>query len=317
VSAGGPPNPYAPSEALAHDVAAEAKERRPRKPSRVLATVATFLANPLIGAGFHLLGKTRRFAAWITAGLLVTAVFVVAVRTRQPQLCVAAMAATWLATIAATVATALTRSERGTTGWRAWLVALALIIAGKGGGLAVRHWLAAPFNIPSGSMMPTLLVGDQMYVKMGSAGVGRGDVIVFNAPQPPGQAYIKRVMAVGGDTIEVKHGAVSVNGAELEQIEAIKDCDVPEVAACTLATEHNGDHEYMVMFTGHIAPDLPRTTVPPDHVFVMGDNRDNSHDSRAWGSLPVDQIKGIVTLTWWSYDAKTGVRWSRVGHGVQ
>jgi signal peptidase I len=66
----------------------------------------------------------------------------------------------------------------------------------------------------------------------------------------------------------------------------------------------------------HPAMDHPRTVIPPDSVFVLGDNRDNSYDSRRWGTVPVDAIKGKATVLWWS-SGKTGIRWSRIGRGIE
>jgi signal peptidase I len=319
VTAKEPPNPYAPSDALNHDVAAEvkAKAQRPRTPSRLLAVVTTLFAFPFLGAGFVILGRRRRFHAWVTAGALLFVTAIVAARLPVPRLCVAAFAGAYLAALLAVIHTAATTPTDGLTGTRAWLVALGLILGAKAIGLVVKHTLVEAFQIPSGSMMPTLRVDDQMFVKKGRAGIGRGDVVVFRAPPDPDHEYIKRVMAIGGDTIAIRQGIVSVNGLPLEQIELESDCEVPESPGCVLAREANAGHAYAVMFTGHTAADLPSTVVPPDHVFVVGDNRDNSHDSRAWGSLPVDHIKGVVTLTYWSNDPKSGIRWSRVGRGVE
>jgi signal peptidase I len=229
--------------------------------------------------------------------------------------------------LAALADTILARPGEARPGKRVWPFVIALIVAAQGSAQAVKHWLVEAFQIPAGSMVPALLVGDHIFVKKGHADVARGDVVVFEFPLDRRIDYVKRVVAIGGDTVEVKNGVPSINGVELahEPIDApcsLKDDDPrftdPMTEPCTLVRETNAGHAYTIMLvSSRGAADHPRTVVPHDHVFVMGDNRDNSFDSRKWGFVPVDYIKGKPSLVWYTKDPRTGVRWSRIGHIVE
>jgi signal peptidase I len=126
---------------------------------------------------------------------------------------------------------------------------------------------------------------------------------------------------MGGDTVEVRSGVVSVTGAEIPPAEVKNDpnpcpTEIGE-PGCWFARETSGARTYTIMFDEHPAQDHPRTVIPPGEVFVLGDNRNNSYDSRRWGTVPVDHIKGVVTMTWWSRGlGVTDVRWSRVGSAI-
>jgi signal peptidase I len=308
-----PINPYAPSAALAHEDGNEAR----RKPSRLGAIVLSLLAYPLPGAGFYVLGRQRRLAVWMAIGVSLWALMVIAVRTRHPMLCVFAIAGTLLAVLWSLADTAFARAGEARGAARAWLVAIAIIVGSRGAALAGKHWLVEGFQMPSGSMVPTLLVGDQMFVKKGHD-VARGDVVVFEFPMDRSTDYVKRVVAIGGDTIEVTRGVVSINGAALEQTPLESECpEQEEPGWCQLARETNAGRSYTIMrMPGRPAADFPSTTVPEGQLFVMGDNRENSYDSRRWGPVPLDHIKGKATVIYLSKDAKAGVRLSRVGSGV-
>jgi signal peptidase I len=324
-----PPNPYtAPTSALADGTApaAEAPQAVPAKPSRFLATLTSFFAYPLVGAGFLILGHRRRLVAWLTVGVVLFASLIIGVRAPVPRLCVAGIVGATLAALVAVIHTAVTRPGNGFLGGRAWLAALALVLGAKGTGLVVRYAVVEAFQMPSGSMIPNLLVGDHMFVRKGLGGVTRGAPIVFKFPMDRSTDYIKRIVAMGGDTVEVREGVVLVNGEPLAHTPIEGACPVvdrraegggDEPMACKLVRETNGGRSYTIVFEeGRSAADFPRTTVPTDAVFVLGDNRDNSADSRRWGTVPVDDIKGVPTVIWWSKDNGT-VRWSRIGHGIE
>jgi signal peptidase I len=202
--------------------------------------------------------------------------------------------------------------------YREWSEAIivAVILA-----LIIRTFLVQAFKIPSGSMEDTLLIGDHLLVNKFIYGIQnplsgerylsirdpqRGDVIVFEFPLDKNESYfnrrdfIKRVIGTPGDTIEVRNKKVYVNG-ELYDIpqEVHKESGV-------LAPQY-GPRDNM-------AP----VTVPPGHYFAMGDNRDRSFDSRFWGFVPEENIKGLAFIKYWSWNSDTSLpRWGRIGRLIE
>ena len=189
--------------------------------------------------------------------------------------------------------------------------------------LLLRAFVVEAFQIPSGSMIPTLEIGDHIFVAKFSYGVGipftntkilelkqpvRGDVIVFKYPVDPSVDYIKRVVGLPGDRIELKRNELFVNGqpvprekvGEYEYSEGTSG--FPEGYQCELWEETLGKARHQKIqcpskpTPGFYGP----TVVPPGHVFVMGDNRDNSSDSRVWGFVPHENITGRALIVWWS-----------------
>ena len=190
--------------------------------------------------------------------------------------------------------------------------------------LLLRAFVVEAFQIPSGSMIPTLEVGDHIFVSKFAYGLSvpftntkilrykqpeRGDVIVFKYPIDPGTDYIKRVMGLPGDAIEVRQDDVYINGHPVPRRH------VPEARSCSDAlpgTTFVDDHpcelwietvdgkSHQTMQEPRRGTDYAKTVVPPGHVFVMGDNRDNSSDSRVWGTVQYDYIKGKALIVWWS-----------------
>lgn len=185
-------------------------------------------------------------------------------------------------------------------------IVIALILA-----LFIRTFVVQAFKIPSGSMIPTLLIGDHLLVNKfiygiknpftGSTWISLGtpeqeDIIVFKYPENPDQDFIKRVIGVGGDRIEIKNKKVFVNG-KLIDIEGAVNLDPQIVRGKTPPRDNYGP-----------------VTVPENHLFVMGDNRDNSHDSRFWGFVNTREVKGKAFIIYWSWNKeKFAVRWSRLG----
>ena len=216
--------------------------------------------------------------------------------------------------------------------------------------LFIRTFIFEPFRIPSGSMIPTLLIGDFVVVNKSAYGVWvphtglevpfmdyyawivgrtevvdfgdpeRGDIIVFRYPRDERITFIKRVVAIGGDTISVKRNHISLNGEAMptEYISKFKamnkHCDLTNQKLYQ-ETLPGMTHSFLTdQVTGGLS-EMGEITVPEGHVFVMGDNRDNSEDSRAWKFVRFDQIKGKAHFVWWSYNAcgdGAGVRSDRL-----
>lgn len=204
--------------------------------------------------------------------------------------------------------------------------------------LILRSFVAEPFRIPSSSMMPTLLIGDFILVNKFSYGlrlpitnqkfVGlgepeRGDVVVFRPPHHPDQDWIKRVVGVPGDTIAYHDHVVSVNGKPVQYRKVgryVGKGRGTDMTGATLSSELLPGRTHPVLWR----EDVPfmmqgdgEWVVPQDSYFVMGDNRDNSEDSRFWGLLPESNLRGKAFLVWMNWDGEAGgVDFSRLGRQI-
>lgn len=213
--------------------------------------------------------------------------------------------------------------------------------------LLIRTFIVQPFKIPSGSMIPTLLIGDQLLVNKFTYGtkipftdklifplteIDNGDVIVFKFPEDrdsrvgsSGVHYIKRVIGTPGDKIDIRNRQVYINDEPLKQqyignYEYLDD-NIPRVADMYLQFFSSETESKVIyrkgsesMSTGYT--DFP-VTVPEGSLFVMGDNRDNSYDSRFWGFVPVENVSGKAFLIHWSWDFTnpnlfSKIRWERI-----
>lgn len=200
--------------------------------------------------------------------------------------------------------------------------------------LVIRSFIAEPFRIPSESMLPTLHVGDFILVNKFSYGVRlpvintkilntgtpeRGDVMVFRYPEQPEIDYIKRVIGLPGDKIGYFNKTLYINGQEIKQELA----DKPASLAGIVAPRVELKQEFLTFNAHDILLDPQRQsregemTVPEGHYFVMGDNRDNSNDSRVWGTVPEENLVGKAFFIWMSWDwDQGGLVWSRVGNSI-
>ena len=198
----------------------------------------------------------------------------------------------------------------------------------------LRSFLVEPFKIPSGSMIPTLLVGDFILVNKYAYGIRlpivnvkiievgapqRGDVMVFRYPEDPSLDYIKRVVGLPGDRVEVRNKRITINGTEIparpdgEYLHKDRMYYTPKFAE-TLGTV---EHAILIEpeappFVSHVTPfpfqdrclynnEGVSCEVPPGHYFMMGDNRDASSDSRVWGFVPEANIVGRAFLIWFNF----------------
>ncbi|HUF73098.1 MAG TPA: signal peptidase I [Gammaproteobacteria bacterium] len=200
--------------------------------------------------------------------------------------------------------------------------------------LLLRSFLFEPFRIPSASMMPTLLTGDFIFVNKFAYGLrlpvlntkvveigepARGDVVVFRLPSDPSVNYIKRVVGLPGDVVEydARQERVTING-ELVEIEPMGP--YPDETRYQLGREVLGEHEHEVLLTGNRFGTGGVYRVPEEHYFMMGDNRDNSQDSRfdIVGFVPEENLVGRASRVWMSWRAPSegGPRWNRIGMAI-
>ena len=214
--------------------------------------------------------------------------------------------------------------------------------------LLLRGFGVEPFRIPSGSMMPSLLVGDFILVNKSSYGFRlpvthhkitsgekprRGDVVVFRYPQDESQDYIKRVIGLPGDQISYYNRRLTINGealniadddvyqglGDLNGMQKASGCDRAG-AGCQVFVESNDDVDYTVMTNPGTAYGINgEVTVPEGHFFVMGDNRDHSNDSRIWGYVPEAKLVGKAVMVWMHWDWRengSGLNLSRAGQRI-
>ncbi len=217
-------------------------------------------------------------------------------------------------------------------------IVIAVILA-----LFVRTFVLQAFKIPTGSMENNLLIGDHLLVNKFVFGptaaplerallpigeIRRGDVLVFKYPVEPDRDFIKRVVGLPGETLQMKEKKIYING---------KPLDEPYVH---FLEPPGGVSELAEVTSSDVRENYGPVTVPPDQYFMMGDNRDNSADSRYWGFMPRDYVKGRALLIYWSYESDredyedesasatvkglasvfmhffTKTRWDRIGHVI-
>ena len=189
-------------------------------------------------------------------------------------------------------------------------IVIAVILA-----LFIRTFVVQAFKIPSGSMKDTLLIGDHILVNKFTYGIKapflkktivpindpqRGDIIVFEFPEDPSKDFIKRVIGIPGDVVEIRDKKLFVNGAHV--------------------TNNHGIYKDSRIYAARVQPrdNLGPITVPEGKLFVMGDNRDFSYDSRFWGFVDLIAVKGKAFIIYWSWDKERfGVRWARLGNFLE
>jgi len=191
--------------------------------------------------------------------------------------------------------------------------------------LFIRTFIVQAFKIPSGSMKETLQIGDHILVNKFIYGIKlpfvmttvipikdpqKGDIVVFKFPEDPKKDFIKRAVAVAGDTIEIIDKQVFVNGIRQEHPYAeFKEQTI--IPPCT-------DMQKSMGFDRCNKDNYGPVTVPEGKLFVMGDNRDHSYDSRFWGFVDLKVLKGKAFMIYWSWDSDdTAVRWRRIGNIIR
>ena len=188
-----------------------------------------------------------------------------------------------------------------------WYVYALLLLMGTGSLLSyainVRDQLIQAFRIPGASMYPTISPSDRLIAVKNAyrdSDPQRGDLVLFANPNDRREVWIKRVIALGGDTVAVKEGNLYVNGAKLS-LESIGAGAVSGSTGQIFEEDNNGTKYRTFISQGHLAPDLPEITVPKHTCFVMGDNRNESRDSRDFGPIPITGILGKFHYRYWPF----------------
>jgi signal peptidase I len=195
-------------------------------------------------------------------------------------------------------------------------IVIAVILA-----LFIRTFVVQAFKIPTGSMEENLLIGDHLLVNKFVYGpaataaeravlpfdaIRRGDIVVFKYPEDPGRDFIKRVIGLPGETLEVREKRVYIDGQPIDE-------PYTHFLAPPAGFGAGGE-----VTPSDVRERYGPVTVPAGHFFVMGDNRDNSQDSRYWGFLPREYVKGRALVIYWSFEAGQGpnplssIRWGRL-----
>ena len=193
----------------------------------------------------------------------------------------------------------------------------------------VRSFLIEPFRIPSGSLEPTMLVGDFLVVNKFAYGIRlpvwekkiigisepkHGDIVVFRWPPDPKFDFIKRVIGIPGDRVSYHHKILSINGKQAPQAFIRYTIDESSAQPVAEYQENLDSITHKIYRRSDVAGNDFEITVPPNQYFVMGDNRDDSADSRYWGFVDDKYLRGKAILTWLSWNAKEWtIRWDRIG----
>jgi len=287
--------------------------RKDRKP-----WIAGILALSLPGLGHWYLGRLALSISWFfTVEILITAAtLLLRSPLLPPVIGLGAFVIPFVAIVlSARAAVRLSRQVRATYEvglWNKWYVYLLVLAIGatlQSLFSDARHeYIAKAYRIPSPAMVPTLLIGDHVFVdkliyRLGTA-PRNGDIIVFRFPEDERKDFIKRVVALPGDSVEVRNKQLIVNGEQINDVGYTQRIDPNMIEASVNPRDNFGP-----------------VTVPDHAYFVLGDNRDQSLDSRFWGYVSADKIRGKVMFIYWSWKG-TGawnewIRWDRIGQRIE
>jgi len=225
----------------------------------------------------------------------------------------------------------LSKTKKKEGGWlQSVLIAIALA-------LGIRHFLVQAYKIPSGSMIPTLLIGDQLIADKFSFGIrlpfsdhhlvefgapGPGDVVVFRFPEDPTKDFIKRTIGTPGDRIRIENGVLIINDTPVPRTYIDEQLYRSHGHRQSVKRFHEtlGRHTYTVQYSAapsHLMWNMEEIQLNDHEIFVMGDNRDHSNDSRFWGTVDLDLLEADPLFIHFSWDSETNsIRWGRFGIGL-
>lgn len=190
---------------------------------------------------------------------------------------------------------------------------LFMLVAGM-----VRRFFLEPYLVPAGSMIPTLWPGDRFYADKRQQTLHRGDIVVFLNPKDPQITFVKRVVALPGDLVEITESGIRVNATLLARqgepcSENMLPADLVGKYVCHKETLDGRTYEVIQDPSGKEKNTFPETKIPEGQIFVLGDHRDNSYDSRFIGTIPLENVVGKPLQIWLSFDPEEGIRAERIG----
>ena len=309
-------------------------ERAPaseKKPSRHIALLLG-LFGPW-GTGQFYLGQTKRAVLWLVARAAFVTLGAYGLHWCGGRVgyglafgvFLAGVVGSWLGSLGDVylVPAVRLRRARGFKVFAYWVVGVVFTVAVH---LPIRAFVLEAFKVPSISMLPALVAGDHIMadkVALNSRKPKRGEAIIFKSPEQPEQDFVKRVIAVAGDTLEVKHGHPWLNGWEVPHC-LVGEATMPDSeghdSSGELHVEFLDGEAYLTFFDEHAGLDETQGpyAVAVNEVWVLGDNRNNSHDSRFWfdgrgGGLPLDHVKARALFRWLSFTQAGTIDWSRFG----
>lgn len=208
---------------------------------------------------------------------------------------------------------------------RGWKELALIFVLAMFAAFLVRNYFLTPYRVPSGSMQPSLKPGDFIFVSqvayVGARQPQRGDLVTFYQKGPPRAAYVKRVVGLPGDRVEIKRNRLVINGLHLSYEKIAENADNPNPDLFDIFWERiEGQAWQVILNKENQGASMPPLIVPPGEIFLLGDNRDTSDDSRTWGTVPIGQIFGKASFIWLSLDWQRkwaghripSLRWERI-----
>ena len=286
-----------------------------RSPIRRILAFVLVLLNP--GLGLTVMGRPGRGLKWLIVALLSLGVFTVGVVAGHSYLAWLGLVLVPATRLAETVDTlripALVNPPRHS---KLLLIGVVMIAAVTLGTEGLRR-LARMYRLPTPAMYPTLESGDYIMTSHVWSVIERGDVIAYTYPLDEAKSYVHRVVGLPGDTIEIRDERLILNGNPVEMKPTDQVCQTLG-RSCTIWRETIGTKTYSIalMNESRFAQPFGPEVIPEGHLFVLGDNRENSADSRYWGYVPMDLVLGKPRFVYLSWN-ESGIQWNRINLAVE
>lgn len=287
---------------------------KPASPSVLRRILAVLLSVLQVGLGHAVMGNSRRGAIWVALLLLGMSGMVLGGISGSRYIWWLAILAGVGVRLASIVDTLRLRAPLIPPGnLRTVLVGVVMIAVTQLAGLGTLRFVRA-YRQSTPSMSPSLEQGDYFVASHVWDQLERGEVIVFDYPRDTSKTYIMRLIGLPGDTVELRDDRLILNGNPVDTVATETPCG----AQCSIVQETLNGNVYSVRHVHgrYDSPPFGPERIPDGHVFVLGDNRENSADSRFWGSLPIELVRAKPKFIYWSSD-EYGIRWSRINRVVE